>query len=224
MSISTLRGGHRAVIHPSYFRIITDAPLTCFLSLAAIVIGFWPSLGQSLQLEHSAVAAGQWWRLFTAHLTHWSGEHLFWDLMMFVLLGMIAERRSRFAYAICLTVAAVAISLAMLWTSPLSYRGLSGLATTSFAFLAAGMLREQIAAGNGWGTAILAGLIIGLALKIGYEFWSGQCILVSAAGSFTPAPLSHVLGALAGAMVGGWRTQGQTLLQFPAPGTNIGGT
>jgi rhomboid family GlyGly-CTERM serine protease len=160
-------------------------------------------LGQSLQLEHSAVAAGQWWRLFTAHLTHWSGEHLFWDLVMFVLLGMIAERRSRVAYAVCLTIAAVAISLGMLWTSPLSYRGLSGLATTSFAFLAAGMLREQIATGNRWGIAILAGLIIGLALKIGYEFWSGQCVLVSAAGSFTPAPLSHVLGALAGAMVGG---------------------
>jgi hypothetical protein len=86
------------------------------------------------------------------------------------------------------------------------------------------MLREQIAGGNRWGIAILAGLIIGLALKIGYEFWTGQCILVSAAGSFTPAPLSHVLGALAGGMVGGWPTQGQTLLQFAAPGTNIGGT
>ena len=197
------RAGPRSLDLAQAIRLLTAAPLTCCLSLAAIVIGLWPSLGQSLQLERSAVAAGQWWRLFTAHLTHWSGEHLFWDLVMFVLLGMIAERRSRVAYAVCLTVAAVAISLGMLWTSPLSYRGLSGLATTSFAFLAAGMLHEQIAAGNRWGTAILAGLIIGLALKIGYEFWTGQCVLVSAAGSFTPAPLSHVLGALAGALVGG---------------------
>jgi hypothetical protein len=90
----------------------------------------------------------------------------------------------------------------MLWSSPLSYRGLSGLATTSFAFLAARLLREQIVARNRWGTAILASLIAGLALKIGYEFWSGQCILVSAAGTFTPQPLSHVLGALVGCVMG----------------------
>lgn len=188
-------------------RSVTAAPLTCILSLAAIVIGLWPNSAPALQLEHSAIAAGQWWRLVTGHLTHWSGEHLFWDLVMFALLGLICERRSRFAYALCLTVAALAISAGMLLSSPLSYRGLSGLATTSFAFLAAGMLREQIASRNRWGIAILAVLIIGLALKIGYEFWSGQCILVSAAGNFSPAPLSHALGALTGGAIGVVRYQ-----------------
>jgi rhomboid family GlyGly-CTERM serine protease len=202
MSIPTLQVERRASIHPSHFCFITDAPLTCLVSLAATVIGLWPGSGTVLQLEHSAIASGQWWRLFTGHLTHWSGEHLFWDLLMFALLGMIAERRSKGGFAICLAAAAVVISVGMLLSSPLSYRGLSGLATTAFVFLAAGMLREQIAAGHRWGTAILAGLILGLAAKIGYEFWTGQCILVSAAGSFTPAPLAHVLGALAGGAVG----------------------
>jgi rhomboid family GlyGly-CTERM serine protease len=202
MSTAQIRVGRRSFDLAPLFQFVAAAPLTCLVSLAAIVIGLWPSCRALLELEHSTVAAGEWWRLFTGHLAHCNGEHLFWDLLMFALLGWICERRSRTAYAICLASAAVAISVGMLWASPLSYRGLSGLATTSFALLAAGLLREQITAGNRGRAVLMASLIAGLSIKIGYEFWSGQCILTSAAGSFTPQPFSHVLGALVGLVVG----------------------
>ena len=202
MSTAQIHVGRRSPGLAPFLQFVAAAPVTCLMSLAAITISLWPGCRLLLELDHSAVAAGEWWRLLTGHLTHWNNEHLFWDLLMFTLLGWICERRSRTSYAYCMASAAVAISVGMLWTSPLTYRGLSGLATTSFALLAAGLLREQILAGNRGRAALLAGLIAGLAIKIGYEFWSGQCILVSAAGSFTPQPLSHVLGALVGSVVG----------------------
>jgi rhomboid family GlyGly-CTERM serine protease len=172
------------------------------LAGAILVVGGWSG---AAEFDRAAVAAGQWWRLATGHLAHWNLEHLAWDAIMLVLLGSFIEQRSRRALVAAVTISAAAISLALWWgvVDAAQYRGLSGIDSALFALVAVELL------GDAWRTkrplvaaAVLA-VAVGFAGKIGYEAATGQALFVdSAAGAFTPLPLVHVVGALAGAVVG----------------------
>src|SRR5262245_43857249 len=45
-------------------------------------------------------ASNEPWRLWTGHFTHWNGDHLFWDLIVFIGLGAYCERRNRLAFLV----------------------------------------------------------------------------------------------------------------------------
>ena len=63
-----------------------SAPSSAFplvtLLLSAAVGAAWllPSAATGLQYDRAALAAGQGWRIFTCHWTHFSLDHLLWDL------------------------------------------------------------------------------------------------------------------------------------------------
>jgi rhomboid family GlyGly-CTERM serine protease len=153
------------------------------------------------------VLDGQLWRIPTCHLTHCSGEHLFWDLAMFLALGVMCERRSVRRWLACLLAAGLAIPLAVLVVQSelATYRGLSGVDTALFTLLAVTLLKEKWRQGDtGWLIAIAA-LLVALVGKTLYELLAGQCIFVNATLSgFQPVPLAHLVGAAIGIAVGGW--------------------
>ena len=92
------------------------------LILAAVTLG---GLGQ---YDRAAILHGEVWRLVTGHFSHWSSSHLAWDLLAFVILGTICERRRGVFVAVVIATAWI-VSLFLLVACPevTMYRGLSAI-------------------------------------------------------------------------------------------------
>jgi rhomboid family GlyGly-CTERM serine protease len=177
--------------------------LTIGLSAAAVAAIAAPDLGDAWQLERNAVRAGETWRVFTCHLSHWSTDHCVWDLLTFAMLGAFCEGRSRLRFAVATIAGALAISASVWFALPQVrvYRGLSGIDCALFALLAVLLIRERA------GTPAAAGGTILLAaafLKVGYEVVTGTTLFVGGTPGVTPLPLAHVSGGLAGLVVAVW--------------------
>ena len=51
-----------------------------------LVLGLGDSVGQLLRYDRSAIAAGGWWRLLTAHIVHLDSHHLILNELGLVLM------------------------------------------------------------------------------------------------------------------------------------------
>ena len=206
-------------------RTLVRVPVTLAISIAALVIATMPALAEALQFDRAAIAAGELWRLATCHLTHWNGEHILWDLLMFAVLGALCEWRSPARMRWCAVAGAAAVSATVIWLFPTVelYRGLSGIDTALFTLLAIALLRDARREQNVGQMFCTGGLLIGLAAKIAYEAVGGQTIFVEqTAAGFLPLVWDHVAGALVGAilaMCGSWQNCGRlsSQLAFPRP-------
>jgi rhomboid family GlyGly-CTERM serine protease len=175
--------------------------VTLTLSLAASVIALVPSAQHQLEFDRYAAAAGQWWRVMTGHFVHCNGEHLFWDLGVFLVLGGLCEWRGRRRYLRVLLAAGLVIPLAIWGFLPdlPRYRGLSGLDTALFTLLPVDLLRERWREGDRYFAAATILLLIGLAAKLSFEFATGSTLFVSASSpDYEPVPLAHLTGAAIG--------------------------
>jgi rhomboid family GlyGly-CTERM serine protease len=180
--------------------------ITLTLCALVSVVYFCPSLAQALQFDRDSVASGELWRVVTCHLPHFSFDHLCWDTLVLLILGVVCERRSRGCYLICLAVSAIAISLGVWLAVPQLgiYRGLSGVDTALFSMLAVSLLREKWSQRDWLWMGILGVLAAGLAGKLAYEILAGGSVFVAAAAAdFQPVPLAHLVGVAVGAVIGG---------------------
>jgi rhomboid family GlyGly-CTERM serine protease len=179
--------------------------ITIGVALAVMAVPLIPGGAGWLQFDRLAILDGQWWRLLTGHLTHWNLDHLFWDLLMFVVLGAMVERLSRPRFVLVCLVSAITISLmvllaqAHLWT----YRGLSGIDTALFVYLACDQLTRAWYQRR-WGEGLLpASLLAGFGGKLLYELATGSTLFVdSHAAGFVVVVMAHAVGATAGAVLG----------------------
>lgn len=175
---------------------------TITVSLGVLALALWliPGANAVLQLERTAIAAGEFWRLITGHLTHWTASHLGWDLAAFALLGTLIERRSRRLLVATLATSALAISAAVWFFEPdlATYRGLSGVDSALFATWAMLVVRQAIHA-HRRRTALWIGIAsVGFAAKTVVESLADATVFVAAHPLFVPVPLAHVAGAVAG--------------------------
>ena len=192
---------------PSSSIISTTArhiPLASLLLVAfAVAVSLLPGVAECLQYDRLAVAQGAMWRLMTSHFVHWSGEHLFWDVLALGLLGWMCERegRGRFLSCVAVSTAIIPLSLSIAEPQMTTYRGLSGIDSALFAMLAVRVGKEAITDRN-WLRLSLIGIVsIGFAAKVVYELVTGGTLFVdSSAGVMTPMPLAHVVGGLVGAV------------------------
>lgn len=173
--------------------------LTLALALSSLLISC-TFLSETLQYDRTAIANGHFWLLLTGHLSHWSPDHLLWDLLVFVVLGIMAERYSRRGLILCLTISAVLISAILwVWQQDMDcYRGLSGLDSALFGFTALCMTRERICNKDLKGAGIILFAGVAFFFKIMYEFCTLQTIFTSSATIFTPVPVAHLTGCLVG--------------------------
>lgn len=193
-----------------------------------VALFYVPGMGAWLQYDRVALGYGQCWRLFTGHVTHWTAAHLFWDLLAFVILSIFAWRISAGRYGVCLLLASAAISITAWAFLPemVEYRGLSGLDSALFVFVALGLLRERVAAHlwisreawnkEQWGWAAILGLaLVGFVGKTMYELVTGQVLFVQDLGpNVVPIPLVHVVGGVVGGGVAlvGRRVKGSAVI------------
>jgi len=173
--------------------------VTLTIAAVACAIESSPRLQSLCQLSPTTTSLRQAYRLFTCHLTHWSADHLIWDVAAFVVLGALCERTSRVAFVACLFASAAAISLAIQALEPgfMVYRGLSGIDSALIGWLTLCSMRRERSR-----SAVVAGVLLtAFFAKCGFELVTGRAIFVDArAGGFVPAPLAHLVGAGFGAL------------------------
>ena len=167
------------------------------LAAASLVYG-WPALASHLVYDRGAVLEGELWRLVTGNWVHFSLAHFALDIAALAVVGLILERRGAARFALLCLIAAASAGIAIHIASPelARYGGLSGVVTAAFVYLALRGLTEPTSAR--WPYALLAAA---LACKLGFELGGGRLALaLPEDGSFVPAPMSHVGGALAGSL------------------------
>lgn len=170
----------------------------------AILAHTYPQLTAAWELDRTAVAAGEWTRLITGHLTHWNADHLLWDAATFFALGVVCLGRRPLLTLACLFLSSFAISATFLTVHPdlPTYRGLSGLDTALFTFLAMSIYQDARAAGDRALGAVAKWALAGLAAKTAYEVITGDTLFVdSAAAGFVPLATVHAAGAAVGLLV-----------------------
>ncbi|NOY81504.1 MAG: rhombosortase [Kiritimatiellaeota bacterium] len=169
--------------------------------VAAVLVQACPGLPAALQFERSAIGQGQWWRVLTGHLAHWSWGHLFWDLAGFAILGFLCERRSRRRFTVCLFVSSVCISAVFhLWHPELAaYRGLSGVDSALFGLALTAFWREARRRGDSLGQWLFGAGALLFCAKIAYEIGARDFVFASDPdGRMTPVPVVHAVGFLIG--------------------------
>jgi len=196
---------------------------TLTLAALACLVQTHAAWGQALEFHRPSVnTQGEVWRLFTAHLTHFSQDHLIWDVAALLILGLLAECENRRGFALTLAGSSLAIGLGVWALQPQfeTYRGLSGLDSALYGLVCARLLLEGWRARHGFSVALGVLALAGFALKCGAELTSGSTIFANgldetasaslpprafqsapAPASYAPVPLAHLLGLLSGIAV-----------------------
>ena len=186
--------------------VATRVPcVSLLLSAVAVVLYFLPDVVGDVQYDRAALATGQLWRVVTCHLTHWSLDHLVWDVGALIVLGTLCEVAHRRAFTCCVAVSAVWIPLALWICLPdvSTYRGLSGIDAAAFVLLAVTILGESLAVRQLRWAAACTIVLLAFTGKVCYECVTDATLFVdSAAAGMTPIPLAHVVGGCVGAILG----------------------
>src|ERR1700733_15013107 len=164
--------------------------LLLILLLLGAVLGLGDSVNALLRYDRSAIAAGGWGGLLTAHIVHLEGHHLILNELGLVLVwSLFAQDYDAVEWCAIVLSGALAISSGLWWLSPRVgwYVGASGVLHS---VMGAGVAKH-LAEGS-WDRWILA---VGLCAKLAWEQWGGPA-----------APLivvdAHLYGATCGFIVG----------------------
>ena len=137
------------------------------------------------------VRGGDIWHIPTANIAHYSWDHLAWDGLAFLFLGLVCAQKWPFKFHWTLMTAAILTPLAAMPT----YRGLSGIDSALFALAACRIMIEQ----RGRDRAIVAIAFAGFLAKIGFELATGSTLFVhELAPGVVALPMAHVIGAAVG--------------------------
>jgi|SRR5579862_5901415 len=166
--------------------------------LAACLLLCLPALsGEALRAllryERAGLAAGQWWRLLTAHLVHLDLHHALLNAAGLALMWALFERDYSPRQWLGIVLGSIAAIDAGLWlrdSTVLWYVGSSG---TLHAIMAAGTLAHlRQGERDGW---LLAAILL---VKLSYEQWVGALPL---SGSDPVVVDAHLYGVLGGGAV-----------------------
>ena len=150
----------------------------------------------ALQYDRAGVMDGQWYRLLTCHLTHWSFDHLSWDVVPFLGIGAACLLRPVKAFWTTLLVATITITLAVHVATPLeTYRGLSGIDSALFGLLAIGLLKDAFRTRDRTRLLLVGFGILAFGAKTISECLTGTAVFAdSASAGFVAVPLAHAVG------------------------------
>ena len=173
--------------------------------IAALALGIAASPEMTSILTATRENWGQLWPVFTGHLCHWTGSHLFWDLIVFVIVGPLVEKSLGRAFLPWLGLASVGIVAAVFLLMPdvRSYRGLSGIDTFLYTFAVLQIIRNAYPhiPYKMRGLSFLPLLLV--VAKIGFELATGETLFTGSLGDgVVPLPIAHAVGALMGLI--GW--------------------
>lgn len=180
--------------------------LTLFLSAITLAIAAVPGAADTLTLSREGLSEGSIWQLFTSHFCHWSGGHLFWDLLVFAVLGAWMEFRGRKSYGIFLFTTLPILAWSALALTPAidEYRGLSGIDSALFGWAAIGIWTDTKSAKQRIATVLA---LFAFAAKSAVELLISAPLFVQDLGENVIAvPAIHLTGLAAGVLMGNFFT------------------
>jgi rhomboid family GlyGly-CTERM serine protease len=145
---------------------------------------------EALRYQRPALAAGQWWRLLSAHCVHLNWVHALLNGAGLVLLWMLLAREyapRRWLWILLASAISIDAGLWFLRPAVEWYLGASGVLHGALAAGAVALYRR----GDGLGAALLLLLVV----KLIYEQHSGASVFV---GDLPLVPDAHLFGALGG--------------------------
>jgi rhomboid family GlyGly-CTERM serine protease len=168
---------------------------TLVISAFALIIFFFPTLGNLLIYDRAAIIHGEIWRLLTGNLVHFSITHLVYNLIAWLIAGTIIEFHGyRFFPALCLSSSIfIGVTLFILEPELYFYAGLSGMVSAAVTYLCLHGIGEK-----GIWRWLCAATLTGLITKTVIEMRSGSSfMLLISEENFAPVPLSHLAGIIA---------------------------
>jgi len=166
--------------------------LLCVCALLAVPELAGEPARRLLGFDRSAIAAGEWWRLLSAHFVHLGLEHAVLNSLGLVLMwALFARDYSPWRWAAIYCGSALAVSLGLWFANPeLSwYVGASGaLHGVMTAGTIAHLRRRDL---DGW---ILAFFIV---IKLGFEQSAGALPFAGSADTIVDAHLYGAIGGIA---------------------------
>lgn len=170
--------------------------LLAAIVIVAIALSGWLPAGISVELryERAAVAAGEWWRLLTAHLVHLGPGHALLNaaaLLLILWMAPALRRPLTWLWLALASVAAVDAGLFFFFARVAWYVGASGALHGLFAGAA------LLMATRGERVQGIV-MLVALAAKLGWESLTGGSLSHAAGAGLPVVTESHLLGAFGG--------------------------
>jgi rhomboid family GlyGly-CTERM serine protease len=173
------------------------------LLAASFPLALWGTPPLQFAYSPTAVANGEWWRLFTHPFVHVSRYHLLLDGVAFVslLLGL-ADRRASDRVLLVVASAAASLGAASLLPGETATYGLCGLSGVGHGLMAGAAvlsLREERDRAGQRTAALILGIVVGKSL---IEAATGRLLfdLVHLGDLGRPNPLCHLGGVVGGVL------------------------
>ncbi len=120
-------------------RFLPPAWITLAVGVASLVIQLFPEYRHVLLYDRTAIAAGEFWRIWTGHLVHFGWSHFIVDTGLLLIVGNEAEKRHPSFAGWAFPLMPVFISAALYWCVPHMerYGGLSAFNLGLLLYIAA---------------------------------------------------------------------------------------
>jgi rhomboid family GlyGly-CTERM serine protease len=193
MNVETRAGGLAGVLKSLNGDRSYGIALLCVCALLALPEFLGDSARQAFSFDRPAIAAGQWWRLLSAHFVHLDAEHAVLNGLGVVLMwALFARDYSPLRWVAIYLGAALTVSAGLWFLNP-ELRWYVGASGALHGVMSAGTLahlrRRDL---DGW---ILAIFIV---VKISYEQFAGALPFAATANTIVDA---HLYGAVGGVAI-----------------------
>ena len=172
---------------------------TLVVVVACVLLAVAPAaLIERLSGNRSAILQGEFWRLWSGHVVHFSLRHALIDSATLLVISGIAEAEfgSR-RVALLLLVGAPLMSIGMMFATPelIDYRGASAIAVMLATAVGVSWWRSRAAS-----RCVLGVLALGLLAKIGCDAVGMSLTLAELPDAVRVAWQGHLLGAVLGGL------------------------
>lgn len=166
-----------------------------WIAVAAIMVALQavPDAAEWMRYDRDAIGAGEWWRVLTANFIHLGWAHLALNAAGLLMIGwLFAEDYSALQWAWILLACGAASSVGLYVLTPeIAWCvGMSGALHGLFAAGAIAWVRDGVGLG--------AGLLVGLAAKLGYEQTVGAMPFSEGVVGGAVVTDAHLWGAIGG--------------------------
>lgn len=181
------------------------------LGLSVLAVATQVISPRLFQYDRNGLINGELWRSITCQFTHWSADHLLWDVLVFVALGSLCERRNRRLFIQTVVAATILVPIGVHVACPeiSTFRGLSGIDSALAGLLHASLfVAARRARSHAWQVVTIAGVAAFFA-KCGWEQVTGLTLFASSGEEWRVVPLSHAVGFCCGMVCGAWPRHGR---------------